>query len=207
MSDVLTLSIPLLGESYPSKNSEGADSRRDGRKSDAYTRMAKLTQRAAEAAILETGWTKADCPCLFVLTLIVPNRRRRDALNIGTAEANALTEAGVWDDDTLANPTIKQIVVDDGAPARVSIIVQKTYAPLAGTRHIDTVPKPRRPRAARPAPPSTVPPPSKVAETNARVVRPNSRTFNGIDIPPGYALANGELIPLSEARELMKKMR
>ena len=128
--DVLTVRAILGGKKYPSKNQEGADGRRGGRKSPQYIALSELICANATAERLATGWTTASCPCLAVVVLYVPDRQyRRDAFNIGTAEANALTNAGIWADDTLAHEVIKKIVIDPTGPLRVTITVFKLFEP------------------------------------------------------------------------------
>lgn len=124
------ISVEFPGRQYPSKNRELATSDAGGAKSAIYTWLTRATKKAAIEAMTIAEWTMANSPCFFMITLIVPNRQRRDALNLGTAEANALTKVGVWSDDTLALPAIKNIVVDPRTPMRVVMLVQKLYEPL-----------------------------------------------------------------------------
>jgi hypothetical protein len=129
LTDVLTITVPLLDGHYASKNAEGRDGFRGGRKSEVYKRVFKDTKTAAEAAIVESGWTMADCECFASIILFFDRRARRDALNIGTAEANALTAAGVWVDDNVANPPLKWIRYDPDGQNRIVITVVKLHRP------------------------------------------------------------------------------
>lgn len=124
MSDVLSITVPI-GAKYASVNSVGANGHRAGKKSPEYKALFADVKAAAETEIKWLGWDKAECECLAMIVRYVADRRRHDAMNLGKCEWDALTEAGVWLDDSLANPCLPMIRYC--APHRVTIVVVKLY--------------------------------------------------------------------------------
>lgn len=145
MTDVLTITVPIQG-AYASVNQTGGDSFRGGRKSPAYKALFRAVQQSAEAEMRRTGWTKAECDCFALIVRYVPDRRRADAMNLAKCEWDALTEAGVWNDDELANPCLPMIRPDFGGPHRVSIVVVKLYGATSKEKERHVV-VPNRPAA------------------------------------------------------------
>jgi hypothetical protein len=130
MNDVLVLTIPLRhGMGYPSANRQGKDAFRGGGKSDAYRALAFDVEEAAKAAV-DAGWETIAYPCRVSITYYRPDRQVVDAANIGSAECNALTRAGIWTDDELARPILLDYQPGDPGPARVVVIVQRLAPPL-----------------------------------------------------------------------------
>lgn len=70
-----------------------------------------LSKRAREyrakvvKAVASVG--KVDGPCSVIITLHPPDKRRRDVDNYSKAILDALTHAGIWDDDS----QVKQLVI------------------------------------------------------------------------------------------------
>lgn len=199
MADVLTLTIPLGGR-YPSRNQEGRDNHRFGRKSDEYRDLTRAVIEAAKAEMARTGWETAECECLTIITRYMPNHLRADSLNIGSAECNALTAAGVWSDDRLAQPCLFHIRYDDEGPHRVSIVVMKLYEP-AHVRIVEKA-KPIRKRRAVPDQPASSP---DRTEKYVPVGTDERLRYTGGDIPEGYALVGNELVPYAEALAMITK--
>lgn len=131
MTDVLSITVPI-GSRYASVNNVGGNSHRGGKKSPEYRRLFNAVQSAAEAEIERTGWTKATSECAAYVVRYVSDRRRRDATNAFKCEADALTEAGVWDDDNLVNPFLSTIRYDTEGENRVTIVIVKLYQSVPG---------------------------------------------------------------------------
>lgn len=170
---------------YPTANSSG-DAFRGGRKSDAYRALAFDVEEAAKAAV-DAGWEPIAYPCRVSITYYRPDRHVVDAGNLGSAELNCLTRAGVWTDDELARPILLDYQPGDPGPARVVVIVQRLAPPLG-----------LAPRAARPrrnAVPVTIPPAS---DSNA----PQAQEWPaGTRVPT----LNGRPITMAQAIELVHK--
>lgn len=120
--DILVMSIPIVGR-YPSQNEIGADGFRGGRKSKAYRDLFAVVTRISER-VVAMGWRKIVEPARVTVTRYATTRAARDAINLGTAELNALTKGGVWLDDALGADVSASVVVSDG-PDRVLIVVQR----------------------------------------------------------------------------------
>jgi Holliday junction resolvase RusA-like endonuclease len=127
-TDILSLSL-ALGSSYPSVNHTGKDGFRGGRKSDAYKKLFTDVETAARSEIERTGWAIASTECALTVVRYIPDRRRTDASNLAKVECDALTKAGVWIDDRLANPCSLAVRYDPAGPHRIVIIVVKLYYP------------------------------------------------------------------------------
>jgi Holliday junction resolvase RusA-like endonuclease len=56
---------------------------------------------AQRATVQASGWPKITAPCAVSLHFHPPNKRRRDLHNYPKAIMDALTHAGVWEDDSL----------------------------------------------------------------------------------------------------------
>lgn len=199
--DVLTLTI-ALGTRYPSKNHEGRDGMRTGRKSEEYRKLFEDIKEAAEREMARTGWNMAECECLTIVVRYMPNHLRADALNLAGCEANALTAAGVWTDDRLAQPVTLHIRYDDEGPHRVTIVVMKLYEPA----NVRIVAKPEKLRKA--------PKLSETSETIANRSRnsgnlekplPERVRYMGGPIPKDMALFGDQLISKSEALAMIAK--
>lgn len=181
MSDVLAITVPL-GSRYASVNGVGRDNRRGGRKSDAYKRLYADVKAAAEAEIARTGWTTATANCFAMIVRYVPGNRRCDAMNQGKCEWDALTAAGVWDDDRWANPSLPWIVPNAGEH-RIAIVVVKLAAQAV---------------------------PARAEEMLARKQTPRRRAEAGASaalhpIVERMAKLNGKPIPLADALEMIRK--
>lgn len=157
--DVLVLVVPLrYGLGYPTVNMAGANGHRAGKKSPAYKALAYDVEEAARAAV-DAGWKMVEYPCLFICTYYSPHNRVVDGINIGGCEANALTRAGVWADDTLARHPLPGYEPNDPGPERVVIIVQRRAPPVGAV-----------PRAPRKVKPKDEPPPVKAGDDVREVV-------------------------------------
>ncbi len=177
--DVLTITVPIVGR-YPSVNHIGRDGLSKGRKSPAYRRLYDTVLKAAREAIAACRWESVprDEDAFVVATRYCPDRRRLDRWNIGKCEADALTEAGVWEDDCVAEPYLRRFH-DPAGPDRVAFVVMR------GRRIDRSVERSRRARQARTEEPQT------------------HRPYRGGPIPDGYAVLGRELVPLREARKLL----
>ncbi|MGD0053265.1 MAG: hypothetical protein ABSD03_15790 [Vulcanimicrobiaceae bacterium] len=130
---------------YPSANHAGADGRRGGRKTvDARALGADVEDTGRRA--VEAGWECVTIVggCRASVTYYVPDDRVADGWNVGQVEANALTRAGVWTDDSVARDVVLSVQPRAGGTERVVIVVQRVAAP-AGAR--ERAPRPQR-RAA-----------------------------------------------------------
>lgn len=193
MSDVLSITVELSGNGYPTKNREGKDGFRGGRKSDVYREVSASVEAVARVEIARIGWTTATCECAGIIMRVVPKRWKSDALNIGTAEANALTAAGVWSDDQACNPAIKYVRYDSDGPHRIVIVIVKLHQPVTSEVKAIAAPRihpPATPKAAKAKPERTHAP----CEVLAKTWRP------GDPIPKDCALVNG--VPVPHARAL-----
>jgi Holliday junction resolvase RusA-like endonuclease len=142
VSDVLSISVPI-GARYASVNHTNAGSHRGGKKSPEYKALFADVKRAAMDAMVLTGWTIARCECFVTIVRYVPDHRQHDAMNLGKCEFDALTAAGIWQDDKWANPCMPWIRYS--APHRVTIVVVKLYeSVLSGEMHNPDSPRARR---------------------------------------------------------------
>jgi len=205
MTDVLSLCIPIPGR-YPSVNSLGRDGLRFGRKSEEYRALFKAVKEAAEAEMARTGWITATCECLSVIVRYIGDRRRTDAANLAKCEWDALTAAGVWSDDRLANPCHFAIRRDPNGEHRVSIVVVKLHQSINAEEVMPnaTVSKlHKRDKPLRRSRPDVTPPRvgarRKVTEADLQTWRP------GDPIPPGYALFGGKLVATEFVLDLIKQ--
>lgn len=173
MSDVLVITARVPG-AYPTTNAVGADGRRGGRKSQAYVDLTDAVRKAAMLEMDRVDWETAEWYCAVDLTFYHSSARKIDAQNAGIAENNALTAAGVWVDDRLAEPVTFRTEYDPAGESRVVIIIRKRYAPLApkasaivlAARNLS-----RRLNAQEVAPePSVRPAPKRMAYVNGRPV-------------------------------------
>jgi hypothetical protein len=195
MSDVLSVTVSLGGR-YPSTNHTANGSHRAGPKSPEYKALFDAVKCAAEAEIARTGWVKADGECLTIITRYVPDRRRCDAVNLGTSECNALTAAGVWADDRLAQPCIKHIRHDPNGEHRVSIVVVQLHHPVNAirgqTRGQSTATSPRNREGQ-----SSGQKPAKVSTPSG------APRYTGGAIPDGFAVVNGKLVSRESALKML----
>ncbi|TAM91137.1 hypothetical protein EPN42_04560 [bacterium] len=125
--DLLQLAIPLQHASYPSVNHTGTGLVRAGTKTAAYQDLFATVEAAAAEAV-EQGWIPIDAPCRAWITRYCADARIRDALNLGTCEANALTRGGVWLDDRWGHPITLDTQVDLDGPDRILIVIQRCFA-------------------------------------------------------------------------------
>jgi hypothetical protein len=170
----------------PTANSSVSGAARAGSKSPAYKALAFDVEEAAKVAV-DAGWEPIAYPCRFILTYYRPDRQVVDAGNLGSAELNCLTRAGVWTDDELARPIILDYQPGDPGPARVVVIVQRLAPPLGLA--------PRAARARRNAVPVTIPPASA------------SNAPQAPEWPAGTRVPtlNGRPITMAQASELVHK--
>lgn len=211
-NDVLVLTIPLRPivrervkgtwterpARYPSANRPVVGSHAFGRKSPDYRALADDVEDAARVAV-EAGWTPIAYPCRVSITRYIPDARVFDPMNLGQAEANALTRAGVWTDDSLARPIQLDVQSNADGPDRVVIVIQR-LAPVPGTLPRAARPvQQRRSRGMQPASHLTAPP--KVSPHS------DEHIYTGGDIPPGYAVVNARLIPQAEALAAFERHR
>lgn len=180
MSDVLAITVEIDGR-YPSVNHTGGDGFRGGRKSREYRQLFARVKYAALDEMARTGWTKAECDCFVSIVRYIPDMRRCDAMNLGKTELDALTAAGVWLDDNLANPPMAWIRRDIDGKHRVSIVVVKLYE---SHRLIVQLPSP------------TLRTPKEKFEAASAAMR---GWRAGDPIPEGYADLNGTLVTREEA--------
>jgi Holliday junction resolvase RusA-like endonuclease len=196
MGDVLTFTV-VIGTRYPSVNHQGSDGFRGGRKSDAYKKLYTDVVTAARAEIERTEWVMATTECALTVIRYLPDRRRADASNLAKTECDALTNAGVWNDDRLASPCTLLVRYDPHGSHRLAIVVvklhQSGHEPMLAKGGIDS-PQPRvtrrSSRAERVSTSAAPYPPKAVTDWRA-----------GDPIPPGYADLNGKLVTRAFALE------
>lgn len=111
---------------YPSANGQQRGALRFSAKTQEYRRLAEAIERAAKAALAD-GWNPVTILAEFRITRVAPDRRVRDAMNLGQAEANALTRAGAWSDDCVAAPVLLDTQYDPAGPSRVRIEITRIY--------------------------------------------------------------------------------
>jgi hypothetical protein len=209
MSDVVTFTVVIAGR-YPSVNHTHADGFRGGKKSPEYLDLKLAVRAAAQAEMKCVGWTQpASWYVAIDLTRVVPDRRRRDPMNMGKAELDALRPAeprdpdfdpadpfpGLYVDDDLAL-VVPRIELEVGGIDRLIITARRCYPPLH---------EPPAAIAKRASRRTAVP---KIGAKTARSPAPHEgrkrSAFPG-DIPPGHALCNGELIPIEEALRQVRR--
>lgn len=219
MTDALAFTIDLPDGKYASVN-RTTRGWTDPRKSEIYRYVYGAVLEAAQREIARTGWTKAECECFATIMRVMPAHWRADAMNLGKPEWDALTEAGVWTDDRLANPCLPWIRYDDEGPHRVTIVVMKLYEP-ANVRIVARAMEARQGRDAkrldgeattarsrRDAPKSG----NKITE-NPEVAKmrnsatPERQRYTGGDIPHDKALIDGYLVPREEALRMISAKR
>ncbi len=196
MADVLALSIELPDGKYASVNNRNRGLR-DPRKSEIYKAVFDLVKRAAEDAIFRTGWITAECECSATIIRVLNRRARVDASNLSKVEWDALTAAGVWSDDRLANPSQMLVRYDDAGPHRVNIIVTKLYEPA----HVRIVDRPKRDTRTKSV---------ESADNRIRIAESkNSKAqrYTGGPIPEGMAIVDGFIVPASEALALISESK
>lgn len=214
-SDVLIITVPVPGR-YPSVNHTHDDGFRGGRKSPEYRALKLAVRKAAHAAMKRHGWT-APAPWYVAIDIvrIVPDRRRRDRMNIGKAELDALEPArpgddrdetydpnnptdpfpGVYQNDDLAL-AVPHIELDLGGTDRVVIVARRCYPRL----HDFATAASALPRKATRKRSALLP----VTRDSSHAALPASQQptrapFNDGLIPPGYALCDGRPVPMEEA--------
>lgn len=124
LSDVLVVTVPIAAR-YPSVNHTGQDGMRTGRKSPEYRELFAAIKESAEIEMAHFGWSKATDLVHTTIVLYRSTKRRQDAGNVAKCELDALTVAGVWEDDSLAKPVVLDIEYDPSGPDRVVIILRK----------------------------------------------------------------------------------
>jgi len=182
MADVLAISVPL-GSRYASVNNVGGNSHRAGKKSAAYKQLFTDVKTAAEAEMARTGWQKATAECFTLVVRYIVNRRRADAANQGKCELDALTAAGVWDDDCQAVPFMASVC----------------YAPEGGPRLAIVVVKQRQDMPARKQTPL------RRVEAGANAAPYPNSWRPGDPIPEGFAALGSRLVARNEALEMIRK--
>jgi Holliday junction resolvase RusA-like endonuclease len=201
MSDVLAITVPI-GTRYASVNNVGAGSHRAGKKSKAYKDLYEAVYVEARLEINRVGWEKATSECMAIIVRYIGDRRRRDATNAFKCEADALTAAGVWEDDSLVNPFLSQIRYQVGA-SRLAIVVVKLYSSVTE----GVMPNGRRGstekhQGQRSTSPVHVTPPREGAGRGVHHwCFPCSKWKPGDPIPEGHALLNGKLVTRDIALE------
>jgi hypothetical protein len=178
-ADVLVIEAVTPAQ-YPSVNQSVSGSHRAGKKSPGYHDLFNQVVTQGKAAV-DAGWQMIVHPCRLTVIRYCPDGRVFDALNLAQTEANALTRAGVWADDTLAQSVHLRFHPHSEGPDRVVIIVERLPAP-AGI-------KPRAPRPRK----------SKAADVATASTKPVTASHDR------YALLNGEPIPMEEALRLVNK--
>jgi hypothetical protein len=199
--------VVLVGDRYPSVNHTGRDAMRGGRKSAEYLALFHAVRSAAQVAMDAVGWTEpAPGYVALGLTRVVMDRRRRDMSNLGKCELDALEPErprdrgqheregrrvfpGLYRNDTFVIPEFN-IEFDPNGPDRLIFVARRVFA---------------RPHDVHAAPPvrkkavQTVPIRRSVATTGLPVAatRPTAAPLDG-SIPRGYAVCDGELVPLSD---------
>jgi Holliday junction resolvase RusA-like endonuclease len=118
------VSVPVPSP-YPSVNHTGRDSFRGGRKSPSYRKLFEAVLEEAQHAADRCGWVMARRRVRCWITRYKPSPGRADASNVGKAEGDGLTAAGIWEDDSLARPITLDIVYDPSGPDRIVIVVQQ----------------------------------------------------------------------------------
>lgn len=202
MSDALVFTLPLEGGEYASQNAIGKDSFRGGRKSKIYKFVFNNVKDLAEKEMARVNWgPPATCECDVTIYRFIPKRWRTDAINMGTAEFNALTAAGVWADDRLGNPARCVLRYDAPGPHRIVVVVVKLYEPA---NRYEPTPEQNANELTRRSRAST----GRGARSTAvrdRAIRDEAKREGakewrpGDPIPAGFADYNGRLIPEAEA--------
>jgi hypothetical protein len=195
--DVLCITVPLESNAYPSTNGLGANSYRGGRKSPAYRTLFRDVKKAAETERARIGWPTATYPCTVSLTLYRNDLCAADSGNLSKCEHDALTAAGVWEDDRLAVPCTFAIEYDPEGVPRVNIVVRRRFPTLAdrlALRDRDNAStaaaKPRtKARTRRKA--STNESPAATMPSSASVSVPRGRYAVGDALPAGEPIPNG----------------
>lgn len=201
MSDVLAFTIELDDGKYASENNKFADGLARGRKSAIYKDVFRKVKKAAEDQMKRVRWTKASCECMFVLIRYMPKRWRADAVNLGTPEANALTKAGVWDDDRLGNPATLLNRHDPDGKHRVVIFIAKLHRP-ANVHDDEKAPRPKKesvPKAIETIDVTGVHLGDGITRGKVTLARAVAQWRPGDPIPNGFADFNGRLVPREEA--------
>lgn len=199
MTDALAFTIVLPDGKYASVN-RTTRGWTDPRKSDIYKAVYDAVLDAAKSEIARTGWAKAECECFATIMRVMPAHWRADAMNLGKPEWDALTEAGVWTDDRLANPCLPWIRYDDEGPHRVTIVVMKLYEPA----NVRIVEKPKAVRARRENGENGTK--STKCPDNETRLTPAAQRYTGGDIPPDKALVNGVLVDRADALAQIQNM-
>jgi hypothetical protein len=212
-NDVLAFTIEIPGR-YPSVNHTHADGFRGGKKSQEYRDLKRAVRAAAHAEMKRVGWSAPACWYVAIeLTRVVPDRRRRDAMNMGKAELDALRPAvprdddynpadpfpGLYEDDDLAL-VIPRIELQLGGVDRLIITARRCYPPL------HEAPQEKAQKAARHRPVRSA---DKARPAEKRRRQKPSETAEPVgfvgEIPDGFALCDGRLIPLKEALRQIRR--
>ncbi len=198
--DVLVISVPIEG-AYPSAKNQTLGPARYGKKSPAYHDVFEKVVTAGKAALAD-GWEPLKYKCRVTVDRYVPDARLRDAINLGQVEFDALTRAGVWTDDSLANPVLLSVLTGADGIDRVVVTIHRLPPGPGIVKPREALPvqakRRRGPKAAtstEPPKPNMIIPPVGVGTVRAR--------YNGTDIPEGMALLGDKLIPRAEALAIL----
>ena len=183
MIDMLVITAPIDGE-YPSVNHTGRDSRRFGRKTEAYKNLFNDIKTVAGIEMERCGWKTTADQCEVTVTRYVRDRRKRDASNLAKCEFDALTAAEVWQDDSQATRVTLEIVQDFEGRDRVTITVRRRFIPLIA-REV------------------------QVAAERERRPRPTLKSISGSQAQAGErpAFVNGKQISAEEGRQMIRGVR
>jgi hypothetical protein len=182
--DVLVIEVPCPSQ-YPSVNNSVVGSHRSGKKTPGYHDLFNAVHAEGKEA-LEAGWKMIEHPCRFTLMRFTPDKRVFDAINLAQTECNALTAAGVWADDTLAQDVHLFFCPESDGHDRVVMVITRLPAPVGA---IPRKPRPRKTKAVK------VPKEGGVVS----VLIPANKARGD------YALLNGVPIPMADALALIDK--
>jgi Holliday junction resolvase RusA-like endonuclease len=129
MSNVLCFTVPAPSP-YPTVNTMWATRARSGKKTAEYHELFDAVFEAATAEIGRAGWNCAEYLVDVTIALYHRTGTFPDNGNIGKVEEDALTAAGIWVDDKLADPVRRLREYDPSQESSsVTIILRRRFVP------------------------------------------------------------------------------
>lgn len=183
--DVLVATV-YLEDGYATLNHAGAagGARHDQGFSLGYRRL-KLTFEIIARGAVALGWQPVEHPADWTLIRYVPDDRVFDNINMGSAEANGLTDGGAWTDDGVARDAHTIRKTDREGPDRVvSILVR--YPPAEDARPISA--RKRTPKRQRRQPTAKGGAPS-ARSASAKSTKPRTSK----DMRPGTLISHSDV--------------
>jgi hypothetical protein len=145
--DTLVIEIDIGDAPYASANSQRRGAFRFSPTSEEYRRLTATVEAAGREAV-KRGWRTIDVLAEFRVVRIALDNRVRDAMNLGQAEANALTRSGVWMDDCVAAPVVLDLQCDAAGPNRVRLEIVRVHE-RNGIKRTARPPQMKRARGGR----------------------------------------------------------